>query len=101
MRRFATLIKMLDATNKTNKKVDTLTQYFKEAPKKDSEKDLVFLSVAPPRSVISVSVPEVSKLPTITEAPTFTSAFKVDIENINIKLAKPVKILFFIFVLNL
>jgi len=33
MRRFATLIEKLDTTNKTNKKVEALAQYFREAQK--------------------------------------------------------------------
>ena len=35
MRAFAQLIKKIDSTNKTNIKVDALTEYFKVAPTQD------------------------------------------------------------------
>ena len=56
MRRFATLIKMLDATNKTNKKVDTLTQYFKEAPKKDGLWAVALLSHRRPSRPVTTTL---------------------------------------------
>ena len=56
MRRFATLVKMLDATNKTNKKVDTLTQYFKEAPKKDGLWAVALLSHRRPSRPVTTTL---------------------------------------------
>ena len=56
MRRFATLVKMLDATNKTNKKVDTLTQYFKEAPKKDGLWAVALLSHRRPSRPVTTNL---------------------------------------------
>ena len=56
MRRFATLVKMLDATNKTNKKVDTLTKYFKEAPKKDGLWAVALLSHRRPSRPVTTTL---------------------------------------------
>lgn len=44
MRRFASLIEELDSTNKTNHKVEALTNYFKETPKKDALWAIALLS---------------------------------------------------------
>ncbi|RZS99052.1 ATP-dependent DNA ligase [Aquimarina brevivitae] len=52
MKRFATLIKQLDSTNKTNAKVDALAEYFKVAPAKDKVWTIAILSHRrPPRPV--------------------------------------------------
>ena len=52
MKKFAALIETLDATNKTNKKVNALTLYFKEAPKEDALWAVALLSHRrPPRPV--------------------------------------------------
>ena len=44
MRRFASLIEELDSTNKTNHRVEALTNYFKETPKKDALWAIALLS---------------------------------------------------------
>ena len=52
MRRFAELIKRLDSTNKTNTKVEALTNYFREAPDQDKVWTIAILSHRrPPRPV--------------------------------------------------
>ena len=52
MRDFAELIRKIDSTNKTNVKVDALTQYFREAPPKDKVWTIAILSHRrPPRPV--------------------------------------------------
>ena len=52
MKRFAELIKRLDSTNKTNTKVEALTNYFKEAPDSDKVWTIAILSHRrPPRPV--------------------------------------------------
>ena len=52
MKRFAELIKTLDGTNKTNRKVDALAAYFKEATDKDKVWTIALLSHRrPPRPV--------------------------------------------------
>lgn len=56
MRRFATLIEALDATNKTNKKVDALSQYFKEAPKKDALWAVALLSHRRPSRPVTTNL---------------------------------------------
>lgn len=49
---FAELIRKIDSTNKTNVKVDALTQYFREAPPKDKVWTIAILSHRrPPRPV--------------------------------------------------
>ena len=44
MRRFARLIEQLDSTNKTNHKVEALTNYFREVPKKNAIWAIALLS---------------------------------------------------------
>ena len=56
MRRFATLIETLDATNKTNKKVDALAQYFKEVPKKDALWAIALLSHRRPSRPVTTTL---------------------------------------------
>ena len=56
MRRFASLIETLDATNKTNKKVDALTMYFKEAPKKDALWAVALLSHRRPSRPVTTTL---------------------------------------------
>ena len=52
MKHFAELIKRLDSTNKTNTKVEALTNYFKEAPDQDKVWTIAILSHRrPPRPV--------------------------------------------------
>lgn len=52
MRAFAQLIKKIDSTNKTNIKVDALTEYFKVAPPQDKVWTIAILSHRrPPRPV--------------------------------------------------
>ena len=52
MKQFASLIKTLDSTNKTTKKVEALTQYFKTANAKDKLWTIAILSHRrPPRPV--------------------------------------------------
>lgn len=52
MKRFAELIKTLDGTNKTNRKVEALAAYFSEAPDKDKVWTIALLSHRrPPRPV--------------------------------------------------
>jgi DNA ligase-1 len=52
MKAFAQLIKKIDSTNKTNVKVDALTQYFQEASPKDKVWTIAILSHRrPPRPV--------------------------------------------------
>ena len=56
MRRFASLIETLDATNKTNKKVNALTMYFKEAPKKDALWAVALLSHRRPSRPVTTAL---------------------------------------------
>lgn len=52
MRRFSELIRKLDSTNKTNLKVEALTEYFRNAPPKDKVWTIAILSKKrPPRPV--------------------------------------------------
>lgn len=52
MKRFATLIKQLDSTNKTNEKVKALAQYFTQAPDRDKVWTIAILSHRrPPRPI--------------------------------------------------
>ena len=56
MRAFAQLIKKIDSTNKTNIKVDALTEYFKVAPPQDKMWTIAILSHRrPPRPVNTTS----------------------------------------------
>lgn len=54
MKRFAALIEELDATNKTNQRVEALTEYFRSAPERDAVWTLfLFLGRRLPRPVSS------------------------------------------------
>jgi DNA ligase-1 len=56
MRRFAALIETLDTTNKTNKKVEALTQYFREAPKADALWAVALLSNRRPSRPVTTTL---------------------------------------------
>ena len=56
MRRFAALIEELDSTNKTNKKVASLTQYFKTAPKEDALWAVALLSHRRPSRPVTITL---------------------------------------------
>ena len=56
MRRFVGLIEKLDRTNKTNNKVEALTNYFKEAPEKDSIWAIALLSHRRPSRPVSTTL---------------------------------------------
>lgn len=52
MKSFANLIRILDSTNKTNLKVEALTDYFRQAPPSDKVWTIALLSHRrPPRPV--------------------------------------------------
>jgi DNA ligase-1 len=68
MKRFAALIETLDSTNKTNKKVEALTQYFLEAPREDSFWAIALLSHRRPSRPVTTSLmrswaAEITELP--------------------------------------
>ena len=56
MRRFAALIEQLDSTNKTNQKVAALTNYFKQAPKKDALWAVALLSHRRPSRPVTTTL---------------------------------------------
>ena len=56
MRRFAALIEELDSTNKTNKKVAALSQYFKAAPKEDALWAVALLSHRRPSRPVTTTL---------------------------------------------
>ena len=56
MRRFAALIEELDSTNKTNKKVAALTQYFKAASKEDALWAVALLSHRRPSRPVTTTL---------------------------------------------
>jgi len=56
MRRFAALIETLDATNKTNKKVEALSLYFQNTPKKDALWAVALLSHRRPSRPVTTTL---------------------------------------------
>ena len=56
MKRFAQLIEQLDNTNKTNKKVYALSQYFQEVPKKDALWTIALLSHRRPSRPVTTTL---------------------------------------------
>jgi DNA ligase-1 len=56
MRRFAALIETLDTTNKTNKKVEALANYFQEAPKTDALWAVALLSHRRPSRPVTTTL---------------------------------------------
>ena len=56
MRRFARLIEQLDKTNKTNHKVEALTNYFKEVPKKNAIWAIALLSHRRPSRPVTTTL---------------------------------------------
>ena len=68
MKQFAELIKTLDSTNKTNKKVDALATYFKEASNRDKIWTIAILSHRRPSRPINTTLlrtwaSELAKIP--------------------------------------
>lgn len=56
MRRFARLIEQLDSTNKTNHKVEALTNYFREVPKKNAIWAIALLSHRRPSRPVTTTL---------------------------------------------
>jgi len=56
MKRFASLVEILDSTNKTNNKVAALTNYFEKAPKEDALWAVALLSHRRPSRPVSTSL---------------------------------------------
>ena len=56
MRRFARLIEQLDSTNKTNHKVESLTNYFREVPKKNAIWAIALLSHRRPSRPVTTTL---------------------------------------------
>ena len=56
MKRFAALIKALDETNKTNKKVKALSEYFEQAPDKDKVWTIALLSHRRPARPVNTTL---------------------------------------------